>query len=105
MKSPSPHINRGLMRMLTWCGIVAVLAATFLLYRWAEPTPAMLARGRSPGGANASIRLRNAPFAGYVSGARSWSLHAGQVDILRLPNASLTNIQSASILDIQDGLL
>lgn len=105
MKPLPPHTRRTLLRVLTWGGTVALLTGAFLAYRWAEPTPEMIRRGQSPGGATASITLRDTPFAGYVSGARSWSMRAGQVDILRLPNASLTNIQSATILDIRDGTL
>lgn len=84
---------------------MALLLAAFLAYRWAEPSPTALSNAHTLGGGNATIRLEDTPFAGYVNGARSWSLHAGQVDLLRLPNATLSSIQSASILNIRDGAL
>ena len=105
MKPPSPHILRAVMRVLIWCGSIAIPIVIFRAYRWAEPTAAMLSYGQHPGTGSASLQLRDTPFAGYVGGARAWSIHAGQVDIQRVPNTSLTNIQTASILDIRDGNL
>jgi len=77
-----------------------------LLYRWAEPTAASWnnLRNASAGG-GATLRLRDTPLAGYVGGARSWSIHAGVIDIARLPNTSLTSVQSATITDLKDGTL
>lgn len=105
MKSPSPQTRRALMKVLTWFGVIGSVFGVYRAYRWAEPTPEALRHGQSPGGGSASIELKDAPIAGYVEGARSWSIHAGQIDILRVPNASLTNIQSATILNIRDGML
>ena len=105
MKPPSLAIRRRLMVALSWCGVAAFFTAAILAYRWAEPSPAVLAARNAAGGGGATVRLLDTPFAGYINGARSWSIRAGQVDILRLPNATITNIQSADIEDIREGSL
>jgi hypothetical protein len=106
MKHLSNSTRRRIARGLTWSGFAALTVSAYFAYRWAEPSPDAL-RAVSTGGTgnSATIRLDDTPFAGYLNGARTWSLHAGQVNILRLPNTSLTNVQSASIVDIRDGAL
>jgi hypothetical protein len=105
MKSLSVEMRQRLIRALMWSGFIAFTVVVYLVYRWAEPSPAALTAANNLGGGSATIRLDDTPFAGYVDGARSWSLHAGQVNILRLPNTSLSNVQSASIIDIRNGTL
>ncbi len=105
MKSISARGRRRMVAVLKWCGAAGAIAAVILAYRWAEPSPDALNAAHTIGGATASIHLQDTPFAGYVDGARTWSIFAGQVDLLRLPNAALTSIQSASITDIRNGTL
>jgi hypothetical protein len=105
MKTPSARDPRRVLRAAGWCGSIALLIAIVLAYRWAEPSPAALSAAQTLGGGSASIRMDDATFAGYVDGARAWSIQAGQIDILRLPNATLTNVQSATITNIRTGTL
>jgi hypothetical protein len=83
---------------------IAFAVAVVLAYRWAGPSKNWTPP-RPGGGASVTIRLLDTPFAAYIDGARVWSIHAGQVDILRMPNASLTSVQSATILNIRNGTL
>lgn len=105
MKTLSLRNRRRLLPYLGWCFSLLFIATVFIVYRWAEPSPAILRGAHSVGGGTATVRLLDTPFAGYMNGERTWSIHAGQVDLLRLPNAALTNIQSAQVLDITNGAL
>jgi hypothetical protein len=93
------------MRVLTWAGSIAAIAGTALAYRWAEPSREAMMEAHTLGGGTATIRLTDTAFAGYMDGARTWSIHAREVNLLRLPNATLSSIQSASIDDIRNGVL
>lgn len=105
MKSLSARNRRRLASASAWIGSVAFVVAAVLAYRWAEPSPTALMAAHTLGSGSATIRLDDTAFAGYIDGARTWSLHAGRVDLLRMPNATLSSIQSASIVDIRNGAL
>jgi len=105
MKPLPGAVHRRIRRVITWCAAIGFVATAIVAYRWAEPSPRSLMNAHSPVGANASVQLINTPFAGYVDGFRAWSIHAGQVDVLRLPNSALTSIQSAQVVEIRDGNL
>src|SRR5947208_1482504 len=104
MKYLSPRNRRTLSRALQTGAAAIFVVAVYLAYRWAGPLQNWSPPLRT-GGASVTIRLLDTPFAAYVDGARAWSIHAGQVDILRMPNASLTSVQSATILNIRNGTL
>ncbi len=79
----------------------------FLTYRWAEhaapPLPDNVVRNAS--GRVVVMRLQNAPFTAYAAGRKTWSLHAAQMDLERLPGSAFTEIESASLTDIREGTL
>lgn len=51
------------------------------------------------------MRLENAPFTSYADGRKSWSLRAHRIALERMAGASLTNIQSANLERIREGVL
>ena len=105
MKPLSVPIRRRLTRIL-WCtGFFVFVLAVYLVYRRAEPSPDLLRTAQISTGGGVTIRLDNTPFAGYVNGARVWSLYAGQVNIERQANSSLSNVQNATLTDIKDGVI
>ena len=78
----------------------------FLTYRWAERSPAPpepIIRNAS--GRVVVVRLENAPFTAYAEGRKTWSLHAAQMDLERLPAAAFSSIESASLTDVTQGIL
>jgi len=105
MSHLSPRNRRRLSRALQTSAAITFAVAVYFAYRWAGPLQNWTPPVRNGGGGSVTIRLTDTPFAAYIDGARTWSIHAGQVDILRLPNAALTSVQSATILDIRNGTL
>ena len=105
MKPLSFQMRRRLNRVGGIGAAVLFLLAVYLAYRWAEPSPEAIRAAHTSTGGGVTVRLENTPFAGYINGARTWSLHAGQVNLERQPNSSLSTIQSATLTDIKDGVL
>ncbi|MCX6380533.1 MAG: hypothetical protein NT023_13840 [Armatimonadetes bacterium] len=94
-----------LRRWLTpWVTLMGVLSAFFLVYRWAIyyklPLPSFLGGDQRP-----LIRLENATFTATVDSRSTWSLHAKVIEFDRQPGAALSNIRSANITQISDGML
>ena len=99
MRSALLRLLRGSLLPLFGLGV-------FLTYRWAEhapsaPDPVV----RNAAGRVVVVRLDNAPFTAYSEGRKTWSLHAAQIDLERLPGAAFSNIESASLTDIKQGVL
>lgn len=105
MKSASRFRNL-LGPLLRWMALAGFVIGGYLLYRWAEPSPAAMITAQSTGGSSGvTIRLTKTPFAGYVDGVKTWSLWAGSVEMDHTPNTGLSNVQSATLTDIRDGIL
>ncbi len=105
MRHLSHRIRRRIYLALQLCAAAVLAVGIFLAYRWAGPSTNWVPPARTGSGGGVTIRLLDTPFAGYVDGARIWSIHAGQVDMLRMPNSTLTSVQSATIYDIRNGKL
>ena len=95
--------------LLRWlrCGLLPLFGlGVFLTYRWAERAPFLPdAVVRNASGRVVVARLQNAPFTSYADGRKTWSLHAAQIDLERLPGTAFSNIESASVTDIRQGVL
>lgn len=49
--------------------------------------------------------MENAPFAAYSGGHKAWSLWAKTIDLEHSPYSTASNVQSATLSDIRDGVL
>ena len=105
MRVPDP-LRRRLTALSGWATAIGFVVGTALVYRWAEPRPPMPPTVQNASvGSNVTMRLENAPFVGHSNGFKTWSLLAGRIELEHLPNASLSSIESVSLIDIKDGLL
>lgn len=99
-------MRSALLRLLRGSLLPLFGLIVFLTYRWAERSPAppdVVVRNAS--GRVVVVRLDNAPFTAYAAGRKTWSLHAAQIDLERLPGSAFSNIESASLTDIRQGTL
>ena len=99
-------MRSALLRLLRGAILPLFGLGVFLTYRWADrapspPDPVV----RNSSGRVVVVRLDNAPFTAYAEGRKTWSLHAAQIDLERLPGAAFANIESASLTDIKQGIL
>lgn len=102
----SAYRRRQIQAALGWTAAVGFVVGTVLVYRWAEPSSTPNAAIQPAGSnSNVTIRLENAPFFGHSNGYKTWSLHAGRIELERMPGASLSSLESVSLSDIKDGLL
>lgn len=102
-----PDLPRHRLRtLLGWAAAVGFVAATTLLYRWAEPSPPTSSSIQPAStGSNVTMRLENAPFIGHSHGFKTWSLQAGRIELEHMPGSSLASIENIALTDIKDGLL
>lgn len=84
--------------------IVAVAIGIHVAYRWAGQTAHIATPFVLPP-ANAPIRMLNARFTGSVDGRQIWSVAADKIDLDRFPGGGPTNIQSATLTGIHNGVL
>lgn len=98
--------RRRIQVLLGWAAAVGFVVGTALVYRWAEPASSPTAPVQSASsGSNVTMRLENAPFVGHSNGFKTWSLHAGRIELERMPGSSLASIESIGLTDIKNGLL
>lgn len=94
-----------LLRVLRWSMLPGLIFALYLAYRWAEPAPTSSLPFQTSFNSTVTMRLEEAPFIGYANGRKSWSVWAKRIDLERLPGASFSTVQSATLVDIRDGAL
>ena len=101
--SPQPLL---LLRFLRVSVLPLFGLGVFLAYRWAERSPTVPdTMVRNASGRVVVARLENAPFTAYAQGRKTWSIHAAQIDLERLPGSSFSDIESASVTEIRQGVL